>query len=133
MARSSVSKSRGLTTLKPTIAALVYGIFVPFFFRKRKTYGAGAKQVAQESWESTDQLNAAEKDGAVTYTPKPPPAAPPGGVTQVDLTITHSDGTTQVHRLTSRNPPNANANPPETNKIVITYDKEGRPTSIYIF
>jgi len=98
---------------------------IPILYFSRKTYGAGAKQAAQDSWDHPENLNPnAAKDGsAVEYTAKPTKNA--------EIEITHSDGTKQKHKLVPPGTaPNLGANPPECNKVTITYDKDGHPISV---
>lgn len=95
---------------------------VPPVYRKRKTYGAGARQVAWEEFDAPRRLTQTRRGRSVLYLLDPTFAAEP-----VTVTITHNDGTSQTWRIVAEGE-EAGTTP----GIKIIYDDEGRPTSIYI-
>ncbi|HVJ21261.1 MAG TPA: hypothetical protein VM686_37875 [Polyangiaceae bacterium] len=97
-------------------------IGVPRVYRKRKTYGAGGKQVAWEEFDHPRKLDQTELGRSIVYTLDPAFAGEP-----VVLTITHNDGTSQEWRIVSEGEA-----PGTTHSVHVCYDDQGRPTSIYI-
>ena len=92
---------------------------VPAVYRKRKTYGSGGKQVAQEEWDHPSRLHRTDRNGCILYTVT--------GDNVVKLTITHSDSSVQEWSLQERDEGDH-----ITHAVTICYDSEGNPTNIYI-
>ena len=94
----------------------------PTKYQKMKTFGSGNKQVAQLEWENAAEKEEKKSDNCVEHTKKS------GASLAVKLKIVHSDGSDQTWPLT-----NVDHHPAgETKKVTVCYDKEGRPTTVYI-
>jgi hypothetical protein len=95
---------------------------VPRVYRKRKTYGAGARQVAWEEFDAPRRLTQTRRGRSVLYVLDSAFADQP-----VTITITHNDGSSQTWRIVAEGE-EAGTTP----GVKISYDDEGRPTSLYI-
>ncbi len=105
----------------PIFAALS----VPSSYRKRKTYGSGNKQAAHEEFNKKDDLVSSPKKKLnwVEYTAQKDKT--------VTITITHSDGSSQVWKIKGDGVVLDPHPAYDTRKVIIAYGKDGKPTSIY--
>lgn len=119
--RNLVSVPAGLFGEVPVLAA-VGGI--PLVYSVGKSFGAGAKQVAHLKFNpAADLAKPKPVRSCVEYTAKKGKS--------VDLTIVHSDGTTQLHKIVDpkKNPLAAG----DTTKVVVCFDPNtGSQTGVYI-
>jgi hypothetical protein len=97
-------------------SVLLAAIFIPEY-RKRKTYGGGAKQVAHEEFNAAKDLDSKSLKNCRVHTAKKEKT--------VILTITHSDGTIQTWNIISGDLPDPPGN--NTKKVTICYSSDGTP------
>ena len=127
---AAFSTSRFGIGLVPLLQGLpeLAAIDVPKVYRKRKTYGSGGKQVAQEEWKDMDAAESKTEGKCIVYTDEEGNEDEPNPT----VTFTHNDGTSQTWKILPTPGEGEELGEGETTKITICYDSEGNPTQVYI-